>query len=684
MFHIPVMQIYTAIFGVLLASLCFALLFKASDKSKRFLWALGIISAIVFCVNTVADYYVISQITEGEDYNLFSMLVLAVFHSLELFVFQTHFFDNGYQEFFFGTADGRMGHPWLAFLFALCFILACFVSASLVIRAFNRKRAGRKWLENHQKESGNSHLFFMGSEVARVVAQSIKDSHPDHHCIFIGFPDPEENYMGLSVWEKIQRLFEDSKESDSGPFSAVVYSRVPLGETNGVDICKKMDLKDLDPYLKDGSCKVYLLSDDDGQNLHCAEILHKYFHGLEHSAEIFCRTCREGINRMYESAMANTPSMNIHLVDTATLAVQTLKNEQKLLPVNFVEKGTDADGRPEGWAASPFEAMILGFGETGQEMLGFLYEYGAFVDKDFGKSPFRCTILDGQMDLLEKTYRIRHRGMNEEAGVSYRKCAIGSNEFWDTVTERLPSLNYVAICLGDDRLNLRLALDLAEFACRAGKDLTRNFIILANQEMPTYLDETTLDLFERIEQYSGCVHTFGTLEDVWTYDHITGESMRDRAKEYYDGYNEASGSQGDWVQREREILTTEDYKRHSKLVRQRSQDYANCQHAMTKLLLTDPALLDCRKEIAKDIPSRYQDEQKHYTGTDPHIGKMLHYLAVQEHLRWEASHTAMGYVYGDETDDVRKIHNNIKPFGSLDAPTRHYDYLVVKATYELY
>ena len=684
MFHIPAMQIYAAVFGILLASICFALLVRTSEDNKKFLWALGIISAIVFCVNTGADAYVISQITEGENYSLFSLVVLAVFHSLELFVFQTHFFDNGYQEFFFGTYHDRLGHPWLAFIFALCFILACFVSASLVIKAFNRRRTGRKWLADHQKESGNSHLFFLGSDIAKVVAQSIKEAHPDHNCIFIGFPDPEENYIGLSIWEKIQRLFDDSKESDNGPFSAIVYSRVPLEETDGVDICKKMNLNDLDPYLKDGSCKVYLLSDQDGENLRCAEILHKYFHGFEHSAEIFCRTCREGINRMYERAMANTPSMNIHLVDTATLAVQTIKSHQELLPVNFVHKGVNADGKREGWVDSPFEAMILGFGETGQEMLGFLYEYGAFVDKDFKKSPFRCTVLDGQMDLLEQSYRNKHRGMNEEAGIDYRQSIIGSNEFWDTLAERLPSLNYITVCLGDDRLNLRVALDLAEYAFLSGKDLSKDFIILVNQEMPTYLDETTLALYKRIEQYSGCVHTFGTLEEVWTYDHITGESMRSRAKQYFDGYNEASGSEGDWDKRDQVIVETNDFGTYSKRVRQRSQDYANCQHAATKLLLTDPALLDSRKDIAKDIPSRYQDEQKHYTGTDPHIGTMLHYLAVEEHLRWEASHLAMGYVYGPKTDEVKKIHEDIRPFEELPAVTRHYDYLVVKTTFELY
>ena len=236
--------------------------------------------------------------------------------------------------------------------------------------------------------------------------------------------------------------------------------------------------------------------------------------------------------------------------------------------------------------------------------------------------------------------------------------------------------------LGDDALNLRTAFELVEYAYRSGKDLSRDFIILANQEIPTYLDTTTLKHYESIRQYQDCIHTFGNWNEVWTYDHITGESMRNKAKRYYDGYNEASGDQGDWDVRDREILTTKDFGQFSKRVRQRSQDYANCMHALTKLALTDPALLDSRKEIAADIPSKYCGT--HYTGKDPHIKTMLDYLAVQEHLRWEASHAAMGYVPGAKTDDIKKTQENMKPFDELSSEMKHYDYLVVKTTYELY
>ena len=237
MFQTPATQFYAAFAGILIALLCFFLLVRSSSKNKRFLRALIILSAIVFCVNTIADGILMWRITEGER-SPFSMAVLAFFHSLELFVFQTHFLDNGYQEYFFG-ANGDPGHPWFAFLFAITFILACFVSVSLVIKAFNRRRAGREWLSSHKNQSGNAHLFFLGGNVPQKVASSIKEAHPDHTCIFIGFPDPDENYMGLSIWEKIQRLFEESDDNPDSPFDAIVYSRVPLGETDGVDICKK-------------------------------------------------------------------------------------------------------------------------------------------------------------------------------------------------------------------------------------------------------------------------------------------------------------------------------------------------------------------------------------------------------------------------------------------------------------
>ena len=56
-------------------------------------------------------------------------------------------------------------------------------------------------------------------------------------------------------------------------------------------------------------------------------------------------------------------------------------------------------------SVSGFKSMILGFGETGQDALAFLYEYGAFVGKDKKKVPFVCHVFDNQMDKFMKGIR---------------------------------------------------------------------------------------------------------------------------------------------------------------------------------------------------------------------------------------------------------------------------------------
>ncbi len=674
--------------GLIIGAVYYLIMARCSRNNRKFFKALWTSVFIIIAVSTVVDCIVLGHIAHGEK-NCFSIFFLALFHSLEMFVFQTHFFDNGYQEFFFGRSEigNEMvvdnGHPWFVYIYVITFILAMLTSIALVIKAVNKRRAGRAWLLSNKEKANNVHVFFLGGSLSVDLAEDIRKRHPDQPRLFVGYPDPEESFMDLSIWEKIQRLFKSRTEEDLGPFSAIVYSRVPLSEVSGKDICKQMNLKDLDPFLKTPSCKVYLLADDENDNLHCAEIL--YNDGC--TAEIFCRACREGVNRMYEDAMTKTPSMNVHLIDSSYLAVRNIKNCPELLPVNYVDKGVDAKGFREGWVSSPFNAMILGFGETGREVLGFLYEHGAFVGQDFKKSPFSCVVVDRQMGVFEQAYRKSFPGMNESVGITFKQCEIGDNAFWDDMSHRIQDLNYIVVCMGNDRINLRIAVDLVEYAYRHGKDLSKNFVILIAQHSPTHLDEITLQHYNAIGQYHNCIRTFGDQHDVWTYDNMTNESLKARAKNYFAGYMRAQGDTRDaetlWEKREKEIETTTEYAVHAKRVRQRSQDYANCFHISTKLALIGPEIYDCRRDIAQCIPADYAKAQTHYTGVDAHVERVLHYLAVHEHIRWEASHVALGYTPGQRTDEVKKTHECIMSYDDLTPEVQHYDYLVIKTTFDL-
>lgn len=678
----PAFHVMAFVIGITIGVVYYLILAKNSENNRLFFKTLLICALSIIIIHSAADMYVIAHITQGEK-SWFSIFILSLFHSFELFAFQTHFFDNGYQEFLFGHDASEPGIPWLTFVFIITFILAILTSIALVIKAVNKRRTGRKWLMDNKDRAENVHVFFLGGELSIALAEDIHKHHPDQPCLLVGYPDPEESFMDLSIWEKIQRLFKSRTEENLGPFSAIVYSRIPLSEVKGKDIGMQMNLKELDLFLKTSSCKIYLLGDDESENLHCAEILHNG----NCTAEIFCRACREGINRMYEDAMTKTPSMNVHLVDSSYLAVRNIKNHTELLPVNYVDKGVNENGFQEGWVSSAFNAMILGFGETGREVLGFLYEHGAFVDKDYKKSPFSCVVVDRQMNKFENAYRNNFPGMSESAGITYKQCEIGSNEFWDDMSQRIDTLNYIVVCMGNDRLNLRMAVDLVEHAYRHGKDLSKNFIILIAQESPSHLDDISLQHYNAIEQYHDCIRTFGSQHDVWTYDNITNESLKTRAKNYFAGYQRASGETGDaeamWEKREKEIVTTDDYAKHAKRVRQRSQDYANCFHIATKLALIGSEIYNHRHEIAQCIPSDYDKALTHYTGTDLHVEQVLHYLAVHEHIRWEASHVALGYTPGETTDEIKKTHACIMSYDDLSPKMQHYDYLVIKTTFEL-
>ena len=666
--------------GVAAGIIYYTVLARASKDNRLFFKTLWILAIVLFCLNWVTDAYVLTQLAVGPGSNFFSIGVISALHSLEIFVFQTHFFDTGYQEYFFGPDPVSR---WMMYTLVVLSVLAGLTSIALLIRALNRRRAGRAWLASHSKHPGQAHVFFLGGAVSRVMATDIRRCHPDHTCIFIGYPDPEENYLELSIWEKIKRLFQSLSEEEDKVFNAKVYSRIPLKDVDSTEVCQQLGLLDLKPFLSSPSCKVYLLSDDEQMNLHCTELLFRG--GCQ--AEIFCRACREGVNSMYEEAMTTTPQMKVRLVDSSYLAVRNIRNCPDLLPVHYVEKGTDAQGRMEGWVKTPFNAAILGFGETGREALAFLYENGSFVDQNFGRNGFSCVVYDDHMVALEQAYLRRFPGMNNKAGIHFLDYRVGDNDFWKDMDGRIDALNYVVVCLGDDRTNLRIAIDLAEFAIRSGKDLSRNFVILIAQQNPSELDKVTLAHYNTVGRYQNCIKPFGTMESVWTYDNIPNASLLAKAKAFYASYMRAENSQVDpeanWESREKEIREATDYALYARRVRQRSEDFANCFHIATKRALMGPEIYDHRKEIAACIPADFDRQPVHYAGADPHVEKFLEYMAVQEHIRWETSHVAMGYTPSTKTDEVLKTHAFIAQYEDLSPKIQHYDYLMVKATLDM-
>jgi hypothetical protein len=82
--------------------------------------------------------------------------------------------------------------------------------------------------------------------------------------------------------------------------------------------------------------------------------------------------------------------------------------------------------------------------------------------------------------------------------------------------------------------------------------------------------------------------------------------------------------------------------------------------------------------VYEDIPVQYVDA--HYTGSDSYVGRTLEYLAIGEHLRWEASHLAAGYRLGAKKEEDRMIHTDLVPYEKLSEVAKHYDWIVVRTS----
>ena len=84
-----------------------------------------------------------------------------------------------------------------------------------------------------------------------------------------------------------------------------------------------------------------------------------------------------------------------------------------------------------------------------------------------------------------------------------------------------------------------------------------------------------------------------------------------------------------------------------------------------------------------DIPSQF-DGKTLYAGDNVDIKAILERLAICEHLRWNASHIALGYIHGDKKDSIKRTHPCIQDFKDIDTYTQYYDWLVIKTTLKIY
>lgn len=602
--------------------------------------------------------------------NWFTRLSLSIVTALDLFLFKA-LSSLGLAPYFYAaaastTAGKLMAPVHLVLLYGL-FLCAIWTTSILTVHLFARRFSSRLWLIFHKPSGRKTHLFFGDTPQSVALAADLAKKR-DEDILFVVFPSQEALPSKLSFLQMLRgSTFGGShyrRIRDAVPSASILSARTALRNAEGPDLFAGLGLDRLGRWAQDPSTSIYLLSEDLAENLFALQSL------PEGPARIFCRAERSGLNDSIELSSRK----QITFIDMAYMTVKQMKMDPAFHPVRFVPRAFDADGQPLGWVTSPFRAMVLGYGETGQGAVEFLYEFGALVGEDKEQVPFLCEVIDRDAASRGGTFRTQHAGIPQDR-IRFLSMEVGSDAFWEHFTAALPTLNYVTVSLGDDQQNVQLALELLELFCRSGLKMLPALIVKL-EEPEKY--RGMLDFYTSSLQ-ADCVRILGG-QGVWTVENIIDDTFEKYARLFYESYGRTTGGTLSWDERLAAIQATDKSplwkKREAR--RKMGQDYSDYFHMRVKAALCperfwkDPA-------VAESIPTDF----KGIHSSDASAVNGLEYLAIGEHLRWQAAHEISGYQRGDQKREDLKVHPALVDYPSLTEMVRHYDWIVVKTTLTL-
>jgi len=388
----------------------------------------------------------------------------------------------------------------------------------------------------------HDNVFFGWNEPTRLLMKD-RSSVGENVTVIVS---PLEKRKRMKVFDFLKKE-EHLYSSEELEAADLLISRIPLSMLKFSSIkecCISMGYRQFHKRMKNAD--LFFLSDDENFNIRMALSFAK----LDTSGKIYCHCRKESIKKYYSDAYG---TYDIVFVDSAELAIRSLKmgdnGKFPYHPVNYVDIAEDENGRRLGYVQSPFNALLLGFGQTGQEAMSFLYEFGAFPQKNKERGEFHCLAYDMRMGEIEGHYLATHPALDVNL-VSLQCADINSSDFWNELVRERTSLlkkpfirlvNYVVVSLGDDQFNVSVGIDLLKKVYEYRKGDLRNFIILVHTISSSPEIENTVQYYKRI--YGDHIALFGSNESIWKMSIINNLDLTEKAASYYDSYLRAQGEQ---------------------------------------------------------------------------------------------------------------------------------------------
>lgn len=746
--YLPLLLSWGTVLGIVVAValvLILSLVYKFFKKGKWLTIAFCIVWLCGFAIYDVGLYI-------GESrFSLLASVPMAIIHAFEMFLLESDvaaihepFHDN-----------------WIfMFIFSLVHLLAAFISLVFAIKhfGFNIIAGFQMMLEAYLKPGKQtSYVFWAMDDASYLLAKSVKCHHEqnkdkDYRIIVVRTSDDADttsqrngmarlfNFLSLKNIH-LERLL-DLNCLTTNSFYDIVH--LHLHEPVQDVLRGELELRQLAAIIRKktrGTVHLFFLSDDDAANIQAVanvkrdKTINEFADGEGHQVVIHCRARYNSVHRVIEDEQHHN-HIRVNVVDASHISVETLKQRVELHPASFVKIENDAT------VSTPFNALVVGFGEVGSDAVRFLYEFGAFVktgtvDGPVERSDFRCHVVDPSMSRLAGLFRVNAPSVSvgsqdEDALIALYDMNPASHEFYCLVERLIKDLNYVVVALDDDEQNISLAVRIFRLAVRYRKwsddgDCLSRFRILvrvardsdghirriAEQYNRLWAAEVQCEnngkrthqrVVKTTDSLDVPITIFGMMEDTFTHSYVVDDRLTREARRYKERYDQSveastGDSSPDWDAEYNDLMQlSPEYIGFSptlsgimRLRRTQRQNFENCYHLLTKQLLARTALGE--KQYAALSGSQLARAQNTVTYTcrdgrqpDGALTRVLDVLARTEHLRWVASHEILGYKdYGteDDKDEARLLHGCLKPWESLSERVQSYDYNVVDVSLDI-
>ena len=665
--------------------------------------------AIIILLSGYIIYYV-GFYYYGTASSLFALIARPLIASLGMFVANTT-----YQEL---CSECTHSSVYMS-IFGIIHILAIAVSAIFIVHFLRARLLSlyrRVTWRFKKRSSATINIFFGFNSPSIELAKSINER--EERIVFVDMPSKDDNRKTNISLGEIFGLFPYKREFIN-QLNGVNYvlmnadyntANETLADENffeNIDVCSVRG------YIRRANnIRLFFLSDNESENIQSIINIQKdkiFNYNSDKRIDIYCHARRNEINLAFENIkFDNEAGLSVHIVDTSYLTVRWLKQQTGYLPVNYVTPNKN------GTVDTPFNALIIGFGEIGQEILSFLYEFGAFPNSQHKRSPFCCYIVDRKMDEIRNGFYLKHPALinhREEIILTDNNDQKPNYDTW--LCDVIKTTNYLVVATGADEENIKMAVDLYELALKQ-RPLIDDFSIYVHvsQKQQTRLIYKIMEKYHIPKRH---IIPFGGFDKIFSYNNIIVDEVYTNAIQYKEMYDKAYNC---FVSvSETEIGgSPKDEPFMAKLFKERreeNQNISNLLHAETKF-----RLLGLNSELIRHILSsdNLNDQEKktkveieaicNYSHSESSeqadrflyckdldrikagsIEEKMYNIALCEHLRWNAAHEMMGYTKGIAKNEIRKEHHCLDDWNNLSNfkppyDMRDLDFLVLETSFK--